>query len=322
VDSIDKALLLKLLSNCRVSYRKLAIEFGVTCPTIKRRIDRLIEIGIIERFTIDVSQETRGVGWAYAEITTDLSENRVDLLRAICDHKFTIETFTVGSKNYIAFAEVPYPDGIYEYGRFLRGLDGVNKVELIPVRQLPTKHLTNRSIYSTRGKRVVFSSQQLKVMSFLVNDARISILDLAKKTGYKPKRVRRILKQLEECEGVHFTIRINPSVKDCISFVLKLSFNEVEATPGDIIIWLEDQFPLEYWMSFLLSSKPVIVNYMTSDCLIRIEDIIRKMKQASFINDVETFLIYYIEKSEDEDILVSSAQSSTESSPTVSVPAT
>ncbi len=98
MDSIDKALLLKLLSNCRISYRKLAIEFGVTCPTIKRRVDRLIEIGIIERFTIDVSQETRGVGWAYAEITTDLSEKRDDLIREICDHKYTIETFAVGSK--------------------------------------------------------------------------------------------------------------------------------------------------------------------------------------------------------------------------------
>ena len=320
MDKIDKALLLKLLSNCRVSYRKLAVELGVTCPTIKRRVDRLIEIGIIERFTIDVSQETRGVRWAYAEITTDLSENRDDLIREICDHKFTIETFAVGSKNYIVFAEVPYPEGGYEYGRYLRGLDGVSNVELVPARQLPTKHLANHSIYSTRGKRVAFTPQQLKVMSFLVNDARTSILDLAKKTGFKPKRVRRILKQLEEGEGVYFTIRLNSCVKDCISFVLKLSFNEAKATPGDIIIWLEDQFPLEYWMSFLLSSKPIIVNYMTSECLTRIESIIRKLKQAPFISDVETLLIYHIEKSEDESTLVSSIHS-TEGSPAVPVPA-
>jgi DNA-binding Lrp family transcriptional regulator len=320
VDPIDKALLLKLLSNCRVSYRKLAIEFGVTCPTIKRRVDRLVEIGIIERFTIDISQETREVRWAYAEITTDISENRADLIREICDHKFTIETFAVGSKNYIVFAEVPNSEGVYEYGRFLRGLDGVSNVELVPARQLPTKHLANHSKYSTRGKRVVFTSQQLKVMNFLVNDARISILDLAKKTGFKPKRVRRILKQLEECEGVHFTIVLNPCVKDCISFVLKLRFSEARATPGDIVIWLEEQFPLEYWMSFLLSSKPVIVNYMTSECLTRIESIIRKLKQAPFISDVETLLIYHIEKSEDETALVSSVHS-TEGSPTVPVPA-
>jgi DNA-binding Lrp family transcriptional regulator len=303
-----------------MSYRSLANEFGVTCPTIKRRVDRFIEIGIIERFTIDISQETRGVGWAYAEITTDLSENRVDLITEICEHKFTIETFAVGSKNYIVFAEVPYPEGAYEYGKFLRGLNGVSNVELVPARQLPNKYLTNHSIYSTRGKKVVFTSQQLKVMSFLVNDARISILDLAKKTGFKPKRVRRILKQLEECEGVHFTIRFNPCVKDFISFVLKIYFDETEATPGDITIWLEEQFPLEYWMSFLLSSKPVLVNYMTSECLTRIESIIRKLKQASFISDVETLLIYHIEISEDEDSLISSLHS-THGSPTELVPA-
>ncbi|MGD2073165.1 MAG: winged helix-turn-helix transcriptional regulator [Candidatus Thorarchaeota archaeon] len=319
MDSIDKALLLKLLSNCRLSYRKLANEFGVTCPTIKRRVDQLIEIGIIESFTINLSQETRGVRWVYSEITTDLSENRVNLIREICDHKFTIETFAVGSKNYIVFAEVPYAEGVYEYGRFLRGLDGVTNVELNPARQFPTKHLANHSKYSTRGKKVVFTPQQLKVMSFLVNDARMSILDLAKKTGFKPKRVSRILKHLEECEGVHFTIKFNPCVKDCISFVLKLRFNEIEATPEDITIWLEEQFPFEYWMSFLLSSKPVIVNYMTSECLTRIESIIRKLKQAPFIRDVETLLIYHIEISEDENTLASSIHS-TEGSPIEHVP--
>ena len=39
-----------------------------------------------------------------------------------------------------------------------------------------------------------------------------------------------------------------------------------------------------------------MVNYMTSESLSRVESIIRRLKDTSFIQDVETLLIYHIEK--------------------------
>ena len=255
-----------------------------------------MESGVIESFTVDISQETLGVGWAYAEIRTDQSEDREDLIQDICDHGSTNETFAVGSENYIAMAELPFPDGVYEYGKYLRGLEGVEMVDLSPARQLPSTQLQSTCKYTSRGKKVAFTKQQMEVLRYLVNDARISIQDLSEKTGYKAKRVRRILRELHECEDVHFTIRFNPSVEDDISFMLKVSFNEAEVEPGEIAYWIEKEFPQEYWLSFLLLSKPVMVNYMTSESLSRVESIIRRLKDTSFIQDVETLLIYHIEK--------------------------
>ncbi len=306
MDKLDKTLLLKLLSDCRASYRELARELGVTCPTIKRRVDKLIKSGIIESFTIDISQETLGVSWVYAEIETDLSEDRNALIHAICAHKFTNEIFAVGSKKYIVFGEVPLLEGMYDYGKFLRSLDGVCNVEITPVRQLPTSQLSTNSKYSSRGGKVSFTEQHLRILRHLMNNARISILDLSEKVGFKPKRVRRVLKQLEESEGVHFTIRFNPSVEDCISFILKISFNENMIAPGDITYWMEEEFPQEYWMSFLLSSGPEMVNYMTADSLSGVEKIIRRMKEIRFISDVETMLIYHLEKPSEDGSLTTS----------------
>ncbi|MGY5875356.1 MAG: Lrp/AsnC family transcriptional regulator [Candidatus Thorarchaeota archaeon] len=307
MDALDKTLLLKLLGNCRASYRRLAQELGVTCPTIKRRVDRLKETGVIERFTIDVSQDTLGVGWVYAEIKTDLSEDRTSFIREICENQYTNEIFAIGSKSYIAFAEVPVPDGVYEYGKFLRSVEGVCGVELFPVRQLPTSQLSTHSKYSYRGKKVSFSSQHLRLMKVLLNNARISILELSERVGFKPKRVRRILRELEESEGVHFTIRFNPAAEEGIGFILKISFNELLASPTDIAYWMEEEFPHEYWMSFLLSSNPIIVNYMTCDSLASVEKIIRRMKEVPFITDVETKLIYHIERPSEDGPLISCA---------------
>ncbi|MHA2425554.1 MAG: winged helix-turn-helix transcriptional regulator [Candidatus Thorarchaeota archaeon] len=295
MDELDKTLLLKLLRNCRASYRQLARELGVTCPTIKRRVDRLVEAGVIEAFTVDISQETLGVSWAYAEITTDLSEDRASLIQEISNNRSTNETFAVGSKKYISFAEVS-PDSVYDYGKYLRGLSGVSQVDLVQAQQVPTQQLSNQSKYSTRGKRVEFNTQQKTLLQHLMDDARMSILDLAERTGYKPKRVRRILRELEACEGVHFSIRFNPAAESCISFILKIGFDESQITPGEIATWLETEFPKEYWMSFLLLNGPVMINYMTSDNLPKIELLLRKMLEIPFVHDVETILIYHIQK--------------------------
>ena len=305
MDKLDKILLMKLLGDCRASYRQLARELGVTCPTIKRRVDRLVEMGIIERFTIDISQETLGVGWVYAEIETDLSEDRDALIQEICSHKYTNELFAVGSKKYLALAEVPILEGMYSYGKFLRSLTGVRQVDLFPIKQLPTRHLSNLCKYSSRGVKVSFSDSHLRVLKQLINNARISINEIAKRIGFRPKRVRKVLKELHESEGVHFTIRFNPAVEDCINFVLKLSFDEDQVSPGELAYWIEEQFSSEHWMSFMLSSEPVIINYMTSDSLSRIEMILRKMKYAPFIFDVETMLIYCLERSSEDASLTS-----------------
>lgn len=295
IDELDKTLLLRFLRNCRTSYRELARELGVTCPTVKRRVDNLIESGVIETFTIDLSQETLGLGWAYAEVTTDHSDDRARLADEICSHAYTHEMFAVGSKKYVIFAELPLPDGMYEYGRFLRGLDGVRTIELFPAQQLPTTQLGSDCKYSTRGKRVSFSDSELEVMKYLAQDARVSLLEISERAGYRPKRVRRILRRLQSSQGVHLTIRVNPSASDCVSFLLKITFEELRS-PGEIVYWLEENYPLEHWMSFLLSSTPVLVNYMTSANLANVERIIGELNQIPFIRDVETMIIYHLER--------------------------
>ncbi|MFW9909634.1 MAG: winged helix-turn-helix transcriptional regulator [Candidatus Thorarchaeota archaeon] len=306
MDDLDKKLLLKLMSDCRASFRQLARDLGVTCPTVKRRVDLLVEAGIIGGFTVELSQATRGVGWAYAELTTDQSENRASLLEEICKHPATNELFAVGSKNYIVFAELPIPDGIYDYGKFLRGLRGVETVDLFPVHNIANGNLSHRCKYASRGKRVRFTQHQKKVLERLSNDARMSILDLSEKTGLKPKRIRRILRELEEGEGVHFTIRFNPCSENSICFIMKIAYNEIEHTPQEIVSWMEHEFPAEHWLSFMKLSEPVMINYMTSDTLSRIETIIRRMKGTSFVEDVETMLIYHIQKPAENGSLMSS----------------
>jgi len=266
-----------------------------------------MESGIITGFTVDISQETLGVGWAIAEITTDLSEDRAILIQDICAHNATTETFAVGSRNYIAFAEVAYPDGLYEYGKYLRSLTGVVDVDLQNAQQVPTSQLSYKCKFNSRGRKVEFTSQQRKVLRLLAEDARMPIQDLSERTGFKPKRIRKIIKELRDGGGVHFTIKFNPCTENCISFLLKMRFDESETCPKEIVELLEDEFPMEYWLTFMTSNEPILINYMSSYSLARVEDVIRRMKQVPYLKNVETMLVYHIEKSHENGALLATA---------------
>ncbi len=307
MDRLDKQLLLKLLCNCRLSYRQLAGEFGVTCPTVKRRVDLLIEAGIVKGFTVELSQETLGVNWVIAEITTDMTEDRAGLIADISSHHATKETFAVGSNRYLIFAEVSHPEGTYEYVKYLRSLQSVETLEIECTQQVPTSQLSHRCKYNSRGRKVEFSPEQLETLKYLTGNARMPIQELAEKTGFKPKRLRRILRELKDGGGVHFTISLNPCSRNCISFILRMSFDETLSSSEEVVTMLEEEFPLEYWMTFMLTSRPVLVNYMTCYNLAKLENLLRRMKQIPYLHNVETMLIYHIEKPQENGMLLTSA---------------
>lgn len=61
IDQLDLQLLKLLKMNARMSYARLAEELGISESAVRKRIKRLIRVGVIKRFTIeyDLSDEVR-----------------------------------------------------------------------------------------------------------------------------------------------------------------------------------------------------------------------------------------------------------------------
>lgn len=60
IDGIDQQILKVLERDGRISYRQLGRELGIEESTARKRVVRLKEKGVIERFTIDVNDTTLG----------------------------------------------------------------------------------------------------------------------------------------------------------------------------------------------------------------------------------------------------------------------
>jgi DNA-binding Lrp family transcriptional regulator len=56
IDDVDYRILELLMDDARRPYRDIAEEVGRSPPTVSERVERLKEVGVIERFTLDVDR--------------------------------------------------------------------------------------------------------------------------------------------------------------------------------------------------------------------------------------------------------------------------
>ncbi len=61
LDNLDVKILTHLQSNSRKSFQEIAKSCLTSVPTVKSRVDRLLELGVISKFTIDIDNSKLGI---------------------------------------------------------------------------------------------------------------------------------------------------------------------------------------------------------------------------------------------------------------------
>ncbi|WP_255153097.1 winged helix-turn-helix transcriptional regulator [Halorarius halobius] len=112
LDETDLEILQLLLSNARRPYNDIADAVGLSAPAVSDRVARLQEMGIINRFTLDVdrSQLRKGIPVLLTlEVTSD--GPGVPSLREILLNEGAVEhVFTTAEADLVVYARVPDND--------------------------------------------------------------------------------------------------------------------------------------------------------------------------------------------------------------------
>ena len=61
LDNLDVKILTHLQENSRKSFKEIAKQCFTSVPTVKSRVDRLLELGVIRKFTLDIDSMRLGV---------------------------------------------------------------------------------------------------------------------------------------------------------------------------------------------------------------------------------------------------------------------
>lgn len=286
LDSIDKRILLALDENCRLSYQALAEMLGITATAIKKRMDRLIETGVIEEFSIVLKPAMMNSDYLIALVSTDGSENEEEFIDKIGSNLMVIQVgqlVTGFGGLYFIHCEYEGAEGLQNLATFLRTLDSVTGIEL---------HTTLVS----RGEKFEIKKLHLRVLKFLLEDARMQVKEISERTGLTSRRVSRAIIEMQDSNAFWFATRWNLSHGSNTEFYLKIKYDEQIAKMEEVDMWLCDTFPDEYWYSFYSAMEPILLAKFVTEHFREAEQISLHTKNAPFSKSVDVLLSYPVKK--------------------------
>ncbi len=291
LDPLDWVLICELCGNSRMPYKALAKKFNISDNTVKNRISNLRQQGVIVKFGVCVSFETLGAESVVGLVSTDGSENVIELMKQIASQPMVCEIYRTSDRRYEYHAMVLGASETLGLKQFLRNLDGVTNVEMRPVIfVLPNKPSTYP--LNTRGKRVSFTRDQLRVLKSLAKDARLPVSQIAHETGFTPRRVRKILRDLQDCGGVHFHVLYNVFALGDMEYRMRISYDDAKTTGQSIIMELYDKYPELFWWGSITTNEPIVDVGLIIDRPGKGPPIAAEIKAAAYTKSVEDFVSY------------------------------
>ncbi|MFW9849145.1 MAG: winged helix-turn-helix transcriptional regulator, partial [Candidatus Thorarchaeota archaeon] len=265
--------------------------------TIKKRVDRLRQWGVIQRFSAELSQETLGVDWVLAELRTKTNNNKVELLQQFAEHNCIGEVLMLGGGRYFVFAEV-CPSERKELVSCINELDDVQSATLTDILPIRNGVIKGDCRFTTRGGKINLTRNQLEILKYLVSNARMPVNQISELTGFSAKFIRRIIRRFIESDAVNLTLRLNLPSSGRINFILKYGLNEDTSGPIDATGFITEIYPEEHWFTFFDPDADNMLHYMTARSIRDVEHILQEINNLHYTEGVEAHIIYSSMKSE------------------------
>ncbi|MFX0211391.1 MAG: winged helix-turn-helix transcriptional regulator [Candidatus Hodarchaeota archaeon] len=280
MDELDKKILVTLFQNCRTAYRVIAQFNGVSTNTIKKRVKKLIDMGVIADFIVDLSLEMVDGERCYAFITTNGTEEEECFIQQIGLTPSVRYIAQISGGAYIIFATyIDGSRGLSKIRAYLRGLSVVQKVEIHP-------------LLESRGSKTELNTIQLMVLRQLAEDPRMPICEISRRTNLTSRTVRRVVKDFINGDSIELTIRWNLNGWDSIAFLVQIHWDERMMDHKIIHGMLQNQFPIGYWrlVSFASAISPTLFAVFVVNDLKSLDQITKEIRKMSHITSVVTIM--------------------------------
>ncbi len=280
LDEIDKKILNDLEGNCRISYQELSRKYGISANAIRRRILNLEESGVIYGYSIVLSPEMTGTEYLFGLLKTDGSRDEVEMVDEIGSSKNVIAAASYTDGMYALVAEYHGPEELLEVGTYLRRIESVEKSEL-------------HTIVRSWDGRMTLTKTHLRVLKPLLKDPRLPIVEVARRANLTARRVRRLVRELEEGGGLRFVALLELGVASSIPFIIRIRWDEKNSEYSDILNWIMKEYSLHYWESYISASEPLLYLLLVADDLTQLTEMVRSIRQNELVTHVQVLINTY-----------------------------
>jgi DNA-binding Lrp family transcriptional regulator len=255
----------------------------MTANAIKKRVNKLIDDGTIHSFVVYLSFAMIDAESFLAILAPDTPNIEDRMLNQIVENPHVFSTGSLSDGTCIVFAEYEGETGKSDFEKFLNSIDNIAHIELHTLRSL-------------RGSKVEFKPLQIRVLKSLVEDPRAPATVIAEKTGLTPRRVRKIIQQLQDGGGVNFVTRLNLNVGSGVIYYAQIRWDESMGSHHDIEDWLEKEFSGQYFDSHVSATAPMMLSLFVIDRLRDAESMSRAVSRSPMIESVKTIFPFPTKK--------------------------
>jgi Lrp/AsnC family transcriptional regulator, regulator for asnA, asnC and gidA len=211
-DKLDSLLLYELDTNCRQSFNSLSKKLKVNKDTVKYRVQRFLDLGVIKSFNAVVDTGKLGffsfrIFMKFYQVSVEMEAEIIDYLLSSKNLIWLVQVTSVWDINtcflYKSVDEMNYflDNFMEKYGNFVSKkqiaiFTGVNYFARADICKKQS-NLISMSIF-TLPKKCEIDDTEMKLLSILSKNARTTIIDIAQQAKVVPKTVISKIKRLEK----------------------------------------------------------------------------------------------------------------------------
>jgi DNA-binding Lrp family transcriptional regulator len=293
MDDIDLTIILLLMNNSRLTYREISDHLGLSVNAVYKRVQTLIEIGTIEKFTARLKPYAINAIYTFFFGQSN-AQNMDKAVSELGTHENTWQII-LSSRNYIYIgAMLEDIHQLDDYSSFVSKtaeiqspkmglLSGVSYIAPIPyiVPQTRTSH---------------YDKFDLEIIRALHKDSRKPISEIAEDVSSTPNTIRRRLTRLIQEGVIELSINFNPKGSNDIFAVFRITISPT-VEKNEFSKYLNKKYHPHLFYCWTFSNLPNLIHCWvwtnTMKELTELVDNIKKEKIDSLVFDIMYKVNYF-----------------------------
>jgi DNA-binding Lrp family transcriptional regulator len=269
------------MDNSRQTLRQLAKKIGLTAPSIKKRIDRLVEVGFIKDYIVTLGYKYITAKSVIIIARTDGSVNLDQFTECLQEDRAVFLILPIASGELFLRAMYTVPRELSNLVQKISDFDGVESVDVHEI-----------DVFESDYELTDFTTTQLKILSQLVLDPKIPTHEIAARSGLSVKSVEQNLGKLVREEMVLFGIKWNPFGKGTSVVVAPVRYNSNKTTPDSIEQWFNTRYPIEFWYSRTSLDEPLLFAILGISDITKLEELTKDLQKKKGVENVTVMIGY------------------------------
>jgi len=289
MDDKDLEILKILLFDARLPYESIAKKVKETPYLVKKRINNLVDLGVIQKFTTNLNFLIfqKSVCYTLADVKPGIDQQ--DLIERI-GQLDEVGGGAISLQNKMQIIHT-YSDD-HEFKKNLEKLMQFEEIQ-------NTENFILLIPPSLDFKSERLTKTDWKIINSIKDNCRKSDVEIANELGISSKTVKRRLKYLRENTIIIFMIDLDTSAADFLSYLLIVKFQTIAAESFSKVL----KIVKNYFYVWRVANQEAFIITVFINKLRDIDEQVKEIKEIPYVKDVISFVptkMYYFESSLDK----------------------